>query len=465
MWRMIKSRPSRSAPSGRAMRLSLLLLLAMATAACGGGSSSNSSQLPLTFSGNWQFAMSEQLNSDPTKPSFSGGFQGGFLLQNGNSVSGQVNFVIMTQPPFGSGGTPTPCNSGVAQVTGTVSGQTVTLTASSVGAQTYTLTGNLSYNGAAITGSYTSTDGAGCGIAATEPWSASLVPVLTSASVQGTFYSMGGTAGLTDQEFLVSGQLFQGPNNGGSSAAVTGDLDLGSNGYPCFSGATVSGQISGDTVTLQLLGPNGTTVGQVGPLTLVSTGSGPVLQSLTGIGYVVFAPGCGGGTLQAPADSGSVCLAITSTNACQLPLTINPGALGFPPAAVGSSKTSQSVTLINPSSSKVIDGLTITLTNNSGQPNFSESDNCGTGGTPTAGQMFTLQPSQICSISVGYSPQQTCPGGGSGAQCLSATLSIASSALQTIFDVPLTGGISGASETNSDSGPLVSSREIEKHVQ
>src|SRR5580693_1787343 len=176
MWRMFKSRPSRSAPSGWAMHLSLLLLLTIAMVACGGGSSSSNSQLPVTFSGNWQFTMSDQLNSDPTKPSFSGGFQGGFLLQNGNSVSGQVNFVIMTQPPFGSGGTPTPCNSGIAQVTGTVSGQTVTLTAASVGAQTYTLTGTLSYNGAAITGSYTSTDGAGCGIAATEPWSASLVP-------------------------------------------------------------------------------------------------------------------------------------------------------------------------------------------------------------------------------------------------------------------------------------------------
>src|SRR5580700_2490632 len=146
MRRMIKSKTSRSAPSRRAVQLPLPLLLAIAMAACGGGSSSSSSQLPLTFSGNWQFTMSEQLNSDPTKPSFSGGFQGGFLLQNGNSVSGQVNFVIMTQPPFGSGGTPTPCNSGIAQVTGTVSGQTVTLTAASVGAQTYTLTGTLSYN-------------------------------------------------------------------------------------------------------------------------------------------------------------------------------------------------------------------------------------------------------------------------------------------------------------------------------
>lgn len=464
-WIMIKSRPTRPAPSGWAVQLPLVLVLAMAMAACGGSSSSSSSQVPLTLSGNWQFTMSQQLNSDPTKPSFSGGLQGGFLIQNGNSASGQVNFVTMTQPPFGSGGTPTPCNNGVAPVSGTFSGQTVTLTAKSVGAQTYTLTGTLSYDGATITGSYTSTDGAGCGIAATGTWSASLIPVLTSSSIQGTFHSTGGTAGLTEQIFLVSGQLFQGPNNGGSSAALTGNLNFGSSGYPCFSGVTVAGQISGNTVSLQIQGPNSTTVGQVGPLTLISAGSGPVLQSLTGTGYAVFAPGCGGGTLQAPADSGSVCLAVTGTNACQSPLSVNPAGLGFPPAAVNSSKTSLSVTLLNPSSSAVISGLTITLTNNSGQTNFTESDNCGPGGTPTKGEMFTLQPSQICSISVGYSPQQLCPGGGSGAQCLGATLSIASSALQTVFAVPITGGVSGASATSSDPGLLVNSQEFEKHAQ
>ena len=462
---VIPSRPSLPAPSRRAKLLPLVLGLSMAMAACGGGSSSSTFQVPLTVSGNWQFTMSQQLDSDPTKPSFSGGLQGGFLIQSGNSASGQVNFQTMTQPPFGSGGTPTPCNNGIAQVSGTVSVQTVTLTAKSVGAQTYSLTGTLSYDGATITGSYTSTDGAGCGIAATGTWSASLIPALTSSSIQGTFHSTGGTAGLTEQMFLVSGQLFQGQNNGGSTAALTGNLNFGSAGYPCFSGVTVAGQISGNTVSLQILGPNNTTVGQVGPLTLISTGSGPVLQSLTGIGYAVFAPGCGGGTLQAPADSGSVCLAVASTNACQLPLSINPAALGFPPAAVGSSKTSLSVTLLNPSSSAVISGLTITLTNNSDQTNFTESDNCGTGGTPTKGQMFTLQPSQICSISVGYSPQQVCPSGGSGVQCLGATLSIASSGLQTVFAVPITGGVSGVSATDSDPGLLPNSREFEKHAQ
>lgn len=475
MWTTNKSRSSRLAPLCRGVLLTLVLTLAVIMPACG-GSSSSSSQLPLTLSGNWQFTMGGQLNSDPTQPSFSGGLQGGFLIQNGGSVTGQINFLIMTEPPYGSGGNSIPCNSGVTQLSGTISGQSVTLTANSVGAQTYTLTGTLSFDGTTIAGTYTSTDGQGCGVAATATWSASLMPVLNSTSIQGTFHSSGGSGGLAQQEFLVSGQIFQGPNTGASSAALTGSLNFGSSGYPCFSGATVTGQISGNSVYLQILGSANTTIGQVGqlpsasgsglqPLTLVAAGNGYVLQSLTGTGYAVFAPGCGGGTLQAPADSGSVCLAVTTTTACQLPLIINPSALGFPAAAVGSSKTTLSVALQNPSSTAVIDGLTITLTNNGGQTSFTETDNCGPGGAASNGQPLALQPSQICSISIGYSPTQVCPSGGSGSQCLSATLNIASSALQAAFAVPITGGVSGDAVSTSDLSQSVESQEFEKHAQ
>jgi hypothetical protein len=469
-----KSKSSYAVSSRNSILLGPVLVMAMVMAACGG--SSNSSQLPLTVSGNWQFTMEEQLNSNPSMPSFTGGLQGGFLVQNGGTISGQVNFLIMTQPPFNTGGSPTPCNNGVAQVSGTISGQTVTLTAQSVGAQTYNFTGTLNYDGSTITGTYTSTDGEGCGIAATAMWSASLMPVLNTTSIQGTFHSMGGSAGLTEQEFQVSGQLFQGLNNGGSSAPLTGTLNFGSSGYPCFAGVTVTGQISGNSVYLQILGSNNASIGQVGqapsasstglqPLILVPNGGGYVLQSAAGIGYAIFAPACGGGTLQAPADSGSVCLAVNSTTACQLPLSITPMALGFPPAAVGSSKTSMSIALLNPSSSAVIDGLSITLKNNGGQSNFTETDNCGPAGTFSNGQPFTLQPSQVCNISVGYSPQQTCPSSASGAQCLSATLSVSSSALQAIFDVPITGGISGEATSESDGGSRVTLRNFEQHAQ
>jgi len=445
--------------------MAVLLAATIGLAACGGSGYGTSSQLPLSLSGNWQFTMAEQSNSNPNQPSFTGGLQGGFLIQSGDSVSGQVNFLIMTQPPLGTGGTPTPCNNGVAQISGTISGQTVTLTAKSVGTQTYTLNGTLSYDGSTIAGTYTSTDGAGCGIAVTQDWSASFVPLLNATSIQGTFHSTGGSAGLNEQDFVVSGALFQGANNGSSSAPVTGNFNFGASGYPCFAGVTVSGQISGNTVSLQILGTNNKTVGQIGqpaaggspsglqPLTLVSTAGGYVLQSLNGTGYAVFggAPACSGTpqsppTLQSPADFGSVCLGVTSTTACQLPLNINPGALSFPPQAVGSAKSTLTIALSNPSSSAVIDGLTISLTNNSGATDFTEKDNCGAGGAASQGQQFTLQPAQICTISVSYVPQQSCPAGSSG-QCLSATLSIASSALQTLFNVPVTGAVSGGSDS------------------
>jgi len=452
---LIKTKGRPSIAVSRAQTIALLFLM-VAFSACGGGSGANS-QPPPTLSGNWQYTMAEQLNSDPTKPSFTGGLQGGFLVQNGNSASGQATFSIMTQPPFGSGATPTQCNSGVAQITGTISGQAINLTATSVGQQTYTLTGTLSYDGSTVAGTYTSTDGAGCGIAATGAWSASAIPILNTTSIQGIFHSAGGAAGLNEQDFQVSGALFQGVNTGGSSAPLTGNLNFSANDYPCFAGVTVTGQISGNTVSLQLLGADDTIVGQLGqstassasglqPLTLISTGGGYVLQSLNGMGYAVFAPACGGGNLQAPADSGSVCLALTSTTACHLPLSINPGALSFPPQSVGSSKTSLTVTLLNPSSSAIIDALTISLNNNNSQTNFTETDNCGAGGTASQGQSFVLQPAQFCTISIGYAPQQSCPAGSSSPQCLSATLSIVSSALQTIFNVPVTGGVSGASE-------------------
>src|ERR1700719_2425638 len=125
--------------------LPVLLTGMMALSACGGGSTSISSPVPLNLSGNWQFTMAQQLNSDPTKPSFTGGLQGGFLLDNNGSVAGQASFMIMTQPPAGSGAQPTPCNSGIDQITGTITGQTVNLTAQSSTGHTFTLTGTLSF--------------------------------------------------------------------------------------------------------------------------------------------------------------------------------------------------------------------------------------------------------------------------------------------------------------------------------
>ncbi|HWY22658.1 MAG TPA: hypothetical protein VNX26_15635 [Candidatus Acidoferrum sp.] len=441
----------------------LLVLLAgtMTLSACGGssGSSSGGSQVPLTLSGNWQFTMAEQLNSDPTKPSFTGGLQGGFLLQNNGSVAGQASFLIMTQPPAGSGAQPTPCNSGIDQITGTITGQTVNLTAQSSGGQTFTLTGTLAFDYSTMTGSYTSTDGAGCGIATAQNWSATLVPPLTG-NIQGLFHSMGGTAGLNQQEFVLSGAILQGANTGASSATVSGNLRFVDpttfNGdYPCVALASVVGHISGNAVSLQIVGPDGSTIGQIGQtvpaavsgpqaVTFNSTGTGYVLQSLAGTGYAVYTPACGGGTLQNPADAGSVCIGVNTTTACQPPITLSPSALVFPSQAVGSPASTLTITLANPDSS-TLDGITLALTNSNGQGNFTETDNCGVNGAASQGQLFALPGKQFCTVTIGFAPKQGCTAGTSSFQCLTGSLTVSSPTINTILNVLLTGGVTASS--------------------
>src|SRR5215467_9023365 len=123
--------------------VALLLSLLMLSACGGNGSSSTSSQSAQPLSGNWQF------NIVPSDGSFTGGIQGGFLLQKKGSVTGQVVYSLSPVPQTVP---PTLCG-GSAPVTGTVSGQNVTLTVVA-GGQTFALTGTLSGDGSTMTGTY-----------------------------------------------------------------------------------------------------------------------------------------------------------------------------------------------------------------------------------------------------------------------------------------------------------------------
>src|ERR1700727_670901 len=141
--------------------LPLVLAITAALSACGSGNSSSSSQTLTTLVGNWQFTMAA-----PADGSFSGGIQGGFLSQASNSVTGAVAYSVAlpTNP------NPTVCNTGSAAITGTLAGQTVTLTVAA-GTQTFTLTGTLSLDGSTMVGTYSSTagtavDGTACGTVA-----------------------------------------------------------------------------------------------------------------------------------------------------------------------------------------------------------------------------------------------------------------------------------------------------------
>jgi hypothetical protein len=418
----------------------------MDLAGCGGGGSAHAvSQSPATLSGNWQFGMGEQVNPDPTKPSFSGGLQGGFLLQSGGKVTGAAIFSIATAPPGGSGGTPVQCNNGTDQISGSIAGQAVTLTASSIGAQTFSLTGNLSLDGTTMTGTYTSTDGAGCGIATAQAlsWSAFLVPPLTGP-IQGSFNSTSSNSNLNQQEFAVTGSLTQGDNFGVANATLSGSVSFinpatNPSDYPCLSGAILQGLISGNSVTLNIIGADGSTIGQIGnaegapvpAVTFSSTQNGYVLQSLSGPGYVVNStPSCLNG------DAGKICLAVNSTTGCQQPIMLTPSVLTFPAQTIGSTPTTQTIVLTNRSSYSL--AVTESLTNNNGATNFTETDTCGKNGLISHGSV-DLPAEESCSITISFNPQQSCAAGNPPEACLSATLTLVNAVSNSVVTVAIAG--------------------------
>jgi hypothetical protein len=412
-------------------------------ASCGGSSSGGVSE-SAALSGNWQFTMAPQSDGNAADPTFSGGLLGGFLLENasGGSASGQTVYSVALTPTT-SNPNPTPCNSGSAGLAVTISGQNVTLT-ELAGTQTFTLSGTLSADGSTMLGTYTSTagtaaDGSACGYAVQGvSWSAISVPPL-AGPIQGSFHSTSPNSGLSDQDFVVSGSLTQGENIGASNATITGTLSFinpvtNLSDYPCFSLASVNGQISGNSVILQIIGTNGLTVGQIGEPVGTTTGVNPVTfdsvqggSILHGVGpsYLVVTGACaGGGSLDSTTsagDSGNICIALNSATACQQPISLSPAAVTFPAQMLGSAPTTQTITLTN-NSNATLTGLALdsftyngdnqfgnNTTDFNGVPSFTETDACGAGGTPANTQPFNLGSGQSCSITVTFSPQQSCP--------------------------------------------------------
>jgi hypothetical protein len=415
----------------------VLLLASLMLSGCGGSSSSSSSQTSGPLAGNWQFTLASPADGsfvgspNPACTSTTGTplpiCSGGFLLQNKGSVTGGVVYSIEL-PPSQNGGSPTLCNSGSAPVTGTVNGQNVTLTAVA-GTQTFTLTGTLSSDGSTMMGTYASTDGKGCGTAQTGlQWSATSVQPL-SGSVQGIFHSAAGrfqtVSGdvlvISNQNFPVFGVLTQGANIGASNATVTGTLTF--QGYPCLDSASVNGQISGKSVILQIIASNGLNAGQIGSAGLASDPVSPVVYQSTQGGYVLKgAQGYGVNTpvcpvANLPGDRGDICLALGNSTSCTQPISLSPASLTFPPQALGAPPTTQTLTLTNTDPSNVtLTGLSISnlvqpnssfggFSDFTGLHNFTQQDTCASAPQAT----FSLAPQQSCSITILFSPQQSCP--------------------------------------------------------
>jgi hypothetical protein len=472
------SYPSRRCGARLKTLLLPVLLGAVILAACG-GSSSGGGKIQLLLSGNWQFTM-----APPSDGSFLGGLQGGFLLQDGTSATGAATYAVSLP------GLLIPCNIGTATITGSITGSignqnewTITAVA---GTQTFTLQGIQSFDGTTIAGTYNSTagtaaDGGPCGTAQTGlQWSATLVPPITG-NLQGSFHSTGGAAGLTNQDFLLSGSITQAQNTGASSAAVSGTMNFslpGSNNsdYPCFDTASVYGQISGNSVTLQIVGPDESILGQIGepansngvtglnPVTFDSTQGGYILHAV-GPSYLVATNTCPGNlsSTSTAGDYGDICLAVGSpsgTNACQEPINLAPAAvtMTYPPVPPATTST-ETVTLGN-TSNGALSGLTLAFANNPPTAtNFSETDNCGPGGIPSQGQPFNLASGGSCVITITFTPQ-------CGSQCsspLSATLTVTSPASaddNTVFTVPITGTVTGEGAVQNFSS---TSQDLEQH--
>src|ERR1700677_4826440 len=354
-----------------ALLFSATILMTIILSACGGGTS-GSSQQSATLSGNWQFTMAPQTDGNNNDPTFNGGLQGGFLLQNNNSATGQTVYSIT------SSASQTPCNSGSAPVTVPISRSSITLTAVG-GTQTFTLSGTLSSDGSTMMGTYTSTagtapDGSVCGYAETGlAWSAISVPPITG-TIEGSFHSTEPGSNLTNQDFAVSGVLTQGENIGASNATVTGTLSFIDpttllSDYPCLSVASVNGQISGNSVILQIIATDGANIGQIGepagsptnvnPVTFDSVQGGYILHGV-GPSYLVATSACPGnlGAATTAGDSGDICLALNSTTACQQPITLTPAEITFPAQTLESAAMTQTITLANNSSS-ALSGLTL----------------------------------------------------------------------------------------------------------
>jgi len=209
----------------------------MFLAGCGSSNKNSNSapSAPGVLSGNWQMSLL------PTGKTLAK-TQSGFLLQNGNTVTGGL--MVLDSP----------C-SGVGNVTGTIDSTGVSLTVNPTQIQV-TLTGTVGSDQKSMSGDFNMLQ-FGCSGTSSAPlsgtWTATLVAPL-NGKIQGTFTSKEGVT------YPVAGQISQGPNTGISTATLTGNITV--SGY-CFLGAGFTGTVSGTALVLNLLNPDGSQAGEI----------------------------------------------------------------------------------------------------------------------------------------------------------------------------------------------------------
>jgi hypothetical protein len=245
-----------------------VVLFCLLVTACG-GSGNNSDPPSASIAGNWQMSL------QPADQNESPRIQSGFLVQNGNTLGGQL---MLTDPPC----------SGTGAVSGSVDGGSVAITVNLTGISV-SLNGTLGSGPNSMSGNYTILS-TGCTGNSSSPetgtWTANLVTPL-SGNFQGSFTFNNGTG-----PFSVTGTVSQGANTGSANALLSGTLDISnsSNITPyCFGTApfTVSGVVSGTSVVMNVLDSIGNQFGQIYGTSSITSGT----TSVTGkIGYLGQGP-------------------------------------------------------------------------------------------------------------------------------------------------------------------------------
>lgn len=253
------------------------------------------------MTGNWQLNLTQNYPAPSTQLSASG-----FLMEGNNALSGSVQgpVVISSNQSHNCGG--------VGAVTGTISGQNVTFSLNP-GGTVFNFTGTISSDNTSMSGTYAAVGGA-CFVQASTSgtFTASLVPPL-NGSFSGTLANSVYMAELTGANppapIAVSGSFTQSSNAGASNASISGTITA--IGYPCFSTASVTGSISGQSVYLDVFNYNGEQIGTIGIPGIAGTAGTPATVVV---------------------DSGGVSL--TGTGSAQSGLSL--GASGTPPCpAIG----------------------------------------------------------------------------------------------------------------------------------
>ncbi len=211
--------------------IALFLLFPFFLTACSNSGGPSGDVASDSISGNWQMSL------QPSNTKIAPHTQWGFLLQNGNILTGSLMLIDV------------PC-SGTGTVSGSVSGTSVSMTLNPTGL-TVELSGAIGSTPGSMSGNYTILSN-GCTGPNASPdlgtWTATLVTPL-NGSFQGNFDAHSGTS------YQLGGTVTQGPNTGNLNATLSGTFNI--TGY-CFTSANIVGVISGTSVVMNLVDSTGT---------------------------------------------------------------------------------------------------------------------------------------------------------------------------------------------------------------